>query len=293
MNEIRKKIIVGLSGGLGNQMFQYAAGRSLSLRSAVDLELDLSWFAGREERAYGLNDFSITGQTLNPLKALPEKIQTLESRISRRWLPSRMGGKIYREKQFHFDEGVHQLKPSAYLEGYWQSEKYFQEHSVQISSDFLPKTKTPDRCLPILNSIQGTQAICLHIRRGDYITNASAAKTHGVCPLSYYQQGVEQLLPGLSSPHCFIFSDDPQWVKENIDLPCAFTVVDVNNGKQANWDLFLMHSCMHFVIANSSLSWWGAWLGAHEEKRVIAPLQWFLTEDKNTKDLLPKNWERI
>lgn len=293
MNATRDKIIVGLSGGLGNQMFQYAAGRALSLDLCVELQLDLSWFAGREERTYALKDFSITEQVLNPLDYLPETVQALESRIARRWFPSRMGGKVFREKHFHYDENFHQLKPAVYLEGYWQSEKYFKNNSLQIVSDFAPKSEVPDRCLPILSSIKETQAICLHIRRGDYLTNATAAKTHGTCPISYYHQGVELLVKNLNTPHCFIFSDDPEWVKENLSLPCPFTVVDVNNGNEANWDLFLMQSCLHFVIANSSLSWWGAWLGIQNGKRVIAPKKWFLTTEKNTKDLIPSSWETI
>lgn len=293
MNKKDKKIIVGLSGGLGNQMFQYAAGRALAIDLRADLLLDISWFLGRENRTYALDDFLTAGQVSFTQPRLFQNFQSLHSKIMRRWGSARMGGKIFRENQFQFNPDISNIRQSVFLEGYWQSERYFKNHGQQIRDDFLPNSELPDRCQPLLSEIKASDAICVHIRRGDYVTDPSAAAVHGLCSLDYYQEGAARLMRNLSDPHCFVFSDDPNWVRNSLELPCPFSVVDVNDGSQANWDLHLMSACRHFVIANSSLSWWGAWLGTADDKQVVAPKRWFLNDAKSTVDLISQNWQQI
>lgn len=293
MPNSEKAVVVGLSGGLGNQMFQYAAGRALSLRLSLPLGLDTSWFLGRTDRHYALAPFNIVGEAYIGAGILPDIVRYYESRLSRRWAVRRMGAPIFREPHFHFDPAFEQIEESVFLEGYWQSERYFLSSRKVLLQDFSLTGRIPQSCQSLLGQIGESQSICVHVRRGDYLSNPAAAKAHGTCAIAYYQRGVEALSQVLSQPHCFIFSDDPEWVWQSLSLSCPSTVVDANSTADAHWDLFLMAACNHFVIANSSLSWWGAWMGSAPDKRVIAPERWFLTNEKDTQDLIPSNWERM
>ena len=288
-----QSVIVGLSGGLGNQMFQYAAGRALSLRLQVQLRLDLSWYANQKERKYALDDFAIHVEFAAYPLSIPSVVQSLESRVSRRWARRRMGSRVFREPHFHFCPAFLELEEPVYLEGYWQSERYFDAVREVIAADFALTGELPPKCLPIREQILAKEAICFHVRRGDYVSNPATASVHELCPLEYYQQGASIVAAGHPNVHGFVFTDDPVWAREHFKVPFPTTVVDVNGPDEAQWDLHLMASCKHFVIANSSLSWWAAWLGSATDKQVIAPGKWFKTEGKSTIDLIPAGWTRI
>ena len=291
MTEQRKHVVIGLSGGLGNQLFQYAAGRSLAIRLGAPLILDLSWFGGQQERQFALAPFRIKAVQSCQCSWLPPWGQALISRVSRRWSPRIMGVPVWREPHFHYSTQFAELSGPVFLDGYWQSERYFREIRSQLLKEFALRAPLPPACAKLLEEIGGCDAICVHVRRGDYLSNPVAAKVHGVCPAEYYQLGVEELSASLACPHCFVFSDDAEWVRASLAFPCPMTVVDVNGPAEAHFDLTLMSACRHFVIANSSLSWWGAWLSQAADKRVIAPSRWFLTSDKDARDLLPPTWE--
>jgi Glycosyl transferase family 11 len=293
MKKISKPVIVGLSGGLGNQLFQYAAGRSLSLKLGVDLILDKSWFQGRTDRIYALEPFSINAQTYSGPKFFTNWMKRLECRISRRWATKRLDVQIYREPHFEFDKKFQLLDNPVYLEGYWQSELYFVQYKEIISKELTLSVNTSDDFKELEKKIHSTDAICVHVRRGDYVTNQIAQEMHGLCSIDYLYQGIKEVSKGLTSPHCFVFSDDYDWVKKNLSLNISMTLVDIASPNEAYLDLILMNKCKHFVIANSSFSWWGAWLAPYEFKRVIAPLRWFAENKKNTKDLIPPEWLRI
>lgn len=292
MTGLQQPVVVGLSGGLGNQMFQYAAGRSLSFRLGVPLVLDLSWFDGQSERQFALSPFRIEAvQHLQHPWLLPRS-RAMATRLSRRWLPRIMGVPVWREPHFHFSSDFASLPGPVYLEGYWQSERYFRDIRSLLLKEFALREPLPTSCAKLLEEISECDAICVHVRRGDYLSNPVAAKVHGTCSVDYYRTGVEELCQGLARPRCFIFSEDPAWVRASLAFDCPVTVVDVNGPEDAHLDLALMAACRHFLIANSSLSWWGAWLGDHPGKKIIAPARWFLTSDKDTRDLLPESWQR-
>jgi len=288
----RQHVVVGLSGGLGNQMFQYAAGRSLAVRLGVPLMLDLSWFAGLPERQFALAPFRIEAVHRSQCSLLFPRYRALTSRLSRRWLPRIMDVPVWREPHFHYSTEFAALSGPVYLEGYWQSERYFREIRSRLLREFALQEPLPPACAKLLEEIRGCDAICVHVRRGDYIRNPAAAKVHGTCTVDYYRAGVGELCQGLAQPHCFVFSDDSAWVRASLSFDCPMTVVDVNGPDDAHLDLALMSACHHFLIANSSLSWWGAWLGNQAGKTVIAPARWFLTSDKDTRDLFPEFWQR-
>jgi len=131
------------------------------------------------------------------------------------------------------------------------------------------------------------------VRRGDYLTSPAASGCHGVCPPEYYHAAVKELATRLRSPHFYVFSDDPAWVKAQLNLPHPTTFVDHNDAEHGYEDLRLMASCRHHIIANSTFSWWGAWLGGYPEKRVVAPQKWFRDDRVDTADLIPQGWQRI
>lgn len=288
-----RPVVVGLSGGLGNQMFQYAAGRALSHRLGCPLMLDLTWFQNRQDRQFALDPFKIDVDTRSVFRFMPTSLQTHLSRITRRFSPRLAGVPVFRERHFQYMSSFAELGAPVFLEGYWQSERYFRALRSELLEEFSLRRPLPARLHQLLEAIQTCDSVCVHVRRGDYVTNVNAAKTHGTCSDIYYSRAVAEIANGLSNPHCFIFSDEPDYVRDTLRLDCSSTVVDVNGTEEAHLDLVLMSACRHFVIANSSFSWWGAWLGRCESKRVIAPARWFLTSDRNTEDLLPDSWQRL
>ena len=292
MTRRRQSVVVGLSGGLGNQMFQYAAGRSLALRLGVPLTLDLSWFAGKSERQFALSAFQIEANLCCQSEWLPAHGLKLISRLSRRWRSSIFDVPVWREPHFHYSKEFTLLSEPVFLEGHWQSERYFQKISTYLTREFRLRMPLPHASEILLDEIKASDAICVHVRRGDYLSNPAAAKVHGTCSADYYRTGVVELCQGLTKPHCYVFSDEPAWVRNNITFDCPMTVIDINGPQEAYLDFTLMAACSHFLIANSSLSWWGAWMGSNNTKKVIAPARWFLTPDKDTRELLPESWLR-
>lgn len=293
MKSHKKPIVVGLSGGLGNQLFQYAAGRALSLKLGLDLVLDITWFYGHPDRTYALEPFSINAKTYSGNVLMPKWMRRLECRLTRKWADKRLGVLIYREPYFHYDEAFSLIKHPVYLEGNWQSERYFFDYKKIIAKEMTFKINVTEQFKLIENHIQSSDAICIHIRRGDYVSNPIVSQMHGLCPLEYVYKGIKEVSKDLIKPHCFIFSDDPEWVKENLMVDLPSTVIDIAKPHEAHLDLGLMTQCKHFVIANSSLSWWGAWLSPYPLKRIIAPLNWFASSKKRVDDLIPQSWIRL
>lgn len=288
-------IIMNIKGGLGNQMFQYATGKALALSHNTNLKLDVSWFdtntQGATKRTYDLSYFSLpediiaTQQDLKSVKKsrLPSKIIKL--------LYSAYQNKIVTEKHYHYDPNFWKSPSNAYLTGYWQSFRYFDTFSEYIRKDFEFKPPIDIKNQKLSGSILVTSSVSLHIRRGDYVTNTHTNSFHGTTTFDYYNKAIEYISQQVKNPHIFIFSDDMKWVKENFFLPYPTTYIDHNT--IAFEDMRLMSLCKHNIIANSSFSWWGAWLNQNPEKIVIAPKQWFNDSSINTSDLIPNFWIRL
>lgn len=291
-----REVTVRLIGGLGNQMFQYAAGCAVATRNQVPLTLDLSWFGTDPERQYALAPFKTHARICKnqpPINSSPSLIKRISGRARRILnLPSH-GVPVFSEKSFRYDGEIESIGAPVILDGYFQSERYFASIKSRISEEFSFKHEAKGATTDMLAAIRSSDAICVHIRRGDYVTSTAANAYHGTCPLEYYRDGLTEVSAGLNNPHCFVFSDDPQWVRENFEANLPMTLVDIHGTHEAHEDLRLMRECQHFVIANSSLSWWGAWLGASHNKRVVAPKVWFKTSKNDTSDLIPAGWRRI
>jgi hypothetical protein len=297
-------IITKLIGGLGNQMFQYAVGRHLAIINRTELYLDISDYAQYPDRYYALDCFNIkaqvaTEQVLEDFRSYPDKLTALQ----RLWQYRLLGHRHIEQSEphFHFSENIiRQYNSSVYLSGYWQTEQYFKAIEATVRQDFRFAKPMNPLTEQAAGQIMGTGAVSIHIRRGDFVTNQTSNQFHGVCDLGYYQQSIDFIANKITSPTFFIFSDEPDWVAENlkIDYPCH--LIGHNQGSDSYQDLYLMSLCQHHIIANSSFSWWGAWLNPSPSKLVIAPKfwlnphsRWFAEMKIDTKDILPKEWIKI
>jgi hypothetical protein len=196
------------------------------------------------------------------------------------------------QEGFQFDPTVFKLPKNVYLKGYWQTEKYFADIRNILLQDFSLKREINPNCQQFIQKITNCNSVSLHIRRGDYAENQNLNRIHGLCSLDYYQTSVNYLKKQIKEPHFFLFSDDPEWVKENLAIEDQTTIVSGNNFADYE-DLFLMSLCQHNIIANSSFSWWAAWLNRNSDKIVCTPKQWFAVKSRNTQDLIPSNWRRF
>ncbi len=292
-------IVVQLMGGLGNQMFQYAAGRSLALRLGVPLKLDLSFYEQSREqttpRQYALDSFALQAEFATPadLECLAGTRTGLGGIVSQ--LRSRLGigtvrERCYREPHFQYDPAVQQLPDESYLIGFWQSERYFGDDTDGLVQEFQCRYPMDELNLNVANAIDQVESVAVHIRRGDYVSNQKTASYHGVCSLEYYQQAASLVAREMKNPHFFLFSDDPDWVTDSFQFAWPTTLVTCNQAGDPVNDLRLMSRCQHAIIANSSFSWWGGWLNRNPGKRVIAPKCWFNKPELNTADLIPPSW---
>lgn len=291
-------IVTRLIGGLGNQMFQYAVARALADRIGSEVALDVSGFANYSVHRYGLDDMRVRARVrgdVTPAEVkepgpLARKAQALWRRISTS-VPAAVP--TYRERSFGFDPGVLEQRAPVVLEGYWQSEKYFRDLGDAIRRDFTPVAEPDAANRAMLDRIQGTCAVSLHVRRGDYVTNPQAAAFHGSCSPEYYRQAVDRIADRAGPLTLFVFSDDQDWVRANMHFAHPSVHVDCNPAARGVWDMHLMKNCRHHVVANSSFSWWGAWLNPWPGKMVVAPGRWFTDASIDTSDLIPSAWIRI
>jgi hypothetical protein len=293
-------LVVNLIGGLGNQMFQYAAGRALALRHGVPLKLDISDFDRFPPRKYLLDNFRVdaniaSARVLGRFDKDPKRWRATARRLRAR-LGGREGatGRTVVERGFPWQEIPFDPAVDTCLLGYWQSERYFLPQSELIRREFTHKAPPDARAQRLLDEIDRHPAVSLHVRRGDYVSNPVVQKRHGLCSPAYYTAAVARILALEPGARFYLFSDDLDWVRSNLPIPAPVEYVDLNGPDQPHEDLRLMSRCRHHIIANSSLSWWGAWLNPRPGKVVIAPRQWFTPESKrDARDIVPPTWIRL
>jgi len=283
--------IVRLIGGLGNQMFQYAFYRSLD-EMGHEVKLDLSGFDYyHRHNGYELDkvfNLSYEKATCEEIEHFVSATPGIISNIKKRFFNKN----VYVEKDISYKEEVFNIDGEVYYEGYWQSEKYFQGISDLILKSYEFRAPLDGKNLDISKKIQTENSVGIHVRRGDYITNQDAARLHGgICDADYYMRAVKTIGEKVHNPIYYIFSDDKEWVKENLRTGNNQHYVDWNYGEDSYRDMQLMSMCKHNIIANSSFSWWGAWLNKNPEKIVVAPSRWF--NKREAKDIVPQNWLRV
>jgi len=289
-------VIVRLIGGLGNQLFQYALGRALAASRSTTLKLDITDYETYKVRAYALSHFNVIESFATRDEILRLRgggwMAQHPSRRLHRLIPFRKDSYVL-EKGFAFDPEVLRSPDDVYLEGYWQSEKYFRSIEGLLRREFVIRHSLSSRDQEMAVRIARCNAVSLHVRRGDYVSNPGSSRVHGLCGADYHQAAVRRIAEVVPQPHLFVFSDDPQWAAGNLHLGHPMTIVTGNDSRRDYEDLHLMSLCRHHIVANSSFSWWGAWLDTNPDKIVIAPERWFAREQHDTRDLFPPTWQVI
>ena len=282
-------IKVRLTGGLGNQMFQFAAGYVAAKKCEVNLSLDLSWFNRRQlhngfELEKVFNIYSKVNFLNNTLSFKSINFKEILNKFDRTF-------QAYNEPHFHYTPKIISIPKRSFLKGYWQSELYFKDFAADIRKVFNFYNPIDKKNYLVADQINQNNSISIHVRRGDYLLKTNI--NHNVDLKEYYLTAIEKTSILFDNPKYFIFTDDPLWVAKNFTLNYSFTVVDINRGTDSFYDMHLMSLCKCNIIANSSFSWWGAWLNNKKDKVVFAPNNWFKDKSISTDDLFPNSWKII
>lgn len=297
IENVQNPVIVRLQGGLGNQLYQYAIGRSLSILHGRRLLLDPRLIqAEAPARHYDLGALRIVENHVSGL-----------NKWCVRWACSvRLGSafrtacplvwkyRIVQDRECGYDPTVFDDHAGPLiLQGYWQSFRYFSDYRTTLLQEFAPRNPIESHTRNLIAEFESQEAVAVHIRRGDYVTNPVASSIHGTCNLNYYTNAAHLIAERISNPRFYVFTDDPAWARSNLSLPGSTRVIDENLGHRDFEDLWAMSRCRHFIIANSSFSWWGAWLSDSPQKIVIAPAKWFNIDNCPVGDRIPSDWIRL
>lgn len=293
-------IVVKLMGGLGNQMFQYAAGLSLAQTNKTELLIDESFLIAETQNLYTKRNLELQCFNIDIKIANEKDIKRFNITRSNKYIrglqrnfPFLFSNLYAAESGMTFQKEFFNFPKNTYLDGFWQSEKYFKNIESVLEKKFIPKEKLNTENSDWLNKITNSESVSLHIRRGDYVINKNSQEHHGNLNDSYYINALNIIKSKNSNIEVFVFSDDLNWCRENFNLEDKTHFIDTNQKENFHFDMHLMSHCKHNIIANSSFSWWGAWLNKNPEKIVIAPKNWFTDKSINTFDLIPAKWIRI
>ena len=296
-------IVVRIISGLGNQLFQYAVGRQLSLRNNTSLLLDTAFYGNHRLRSFQLEHFNIPPSVLHGKGFLRLGLSLFRKHpfVHRAYSKSqqlffgRMKKLISEKEDWLYDERVDAVKKHAYLNGYWQNWRYFSHFPPAIRRELTVKEAQLTSIQKEIDEISANRfSTSLHIRRGDYVTNSYMAQLMGVQPLEYYQKAIDVIRQEIKQPFLYVFSDDLNWAKDHLKWDGPTRFIDVENGTKDYLELDLMRRCRHNIIANSSFSWWGAFLNENPDKIVVAPRRWVVPESINERiEICFPNWTRI
>lgn len=299
-------LYLGIKSGLGNQMFQYAFGKAASLENKIPLALDTSayarQFAKDTPRNFGLMHFNISAPIAKDEEVLKfhNKFSIFKRRLKNKLLPL---------KNYEFRPSELRVRDGQYVEGFWQSDKYFRNYSDIIRQEFTLKNPLGMEAKTALSEIedyknQGYEIIMVHVRRGDYVTNKHSVALLGILEPDYFMNAIEKVCEEINNKnkinnpdnpkkfHIFFASEDKDWIKENVKPHINFSFIS-RPGIMDFEELIIMSKCDHFVISNSSFSWWAAWLSTNPQKVVVAPKRWIVDPKVNTSDATPESWIRI
>lgn len=293
-------VYTNIIGGLGNQLFQYACGRALAARLGVSVKLVHDMFVGYSlhqgfelQRVFQLSVETATSAELRRVLGWrhPPRLRRLLAKPPLRAL---RGSRFLAEHAMRFVPEVLTARSPVYLQGYWQSDRYFADQAGQLRSELVFRRPAEGRNKELLSELQEGVSVSLHVRRGDYVTSAANQQIYAPCGTGYYLRGIEVLRKRFSNARFYAFSDDAEWVRTELGphLP-GLQVVDHNRGAESYNDMRLMSACSHHVIANSTFSWWGAWLNPSPTKIVIAPARWFASGQLDDSSIVPADWLKV
>jgi hypothetical protein len=301
-------IIVRLIGGLGNQLFQYALARRLSVRRGLPIKLDVSGYTGRLDphdpwpRTCDIVRFRIVAEVATAAEVV---------RVMRRGWPAPADKlfdcleafRAYHRRRrlvepeslrFTFDPALaaRDVRHSVYLDGgFWQCVQYLQGIEDLLRQELRLKAPPLGRTAEYAEELAPGDSVAIHVRRGDYVTAGPSG--FGALPISYYERAVRELAHEVPALRLYVFSDDPEWTRAHLHLSHPTTVISRDVDRSACEDLWLMSRCRHHIIANSSFSWWGAWLGRTSRQIVYAPRRYYQNHDRATPDLYPAGWRLL
>lgn len=295
--------MISIFGGLGNQMFQYACGKSVATKLGVELKLDVSHLIDRTlrkdftYREYELDVFNIKEEIATPeeVRQYIPNLWNSNELIKQLFKLKRilLGKALYRERiKFKYDKEIDSLKDNTYIYGYFQTEKYFENIKNELLQSFRLTNELNLNNSSLLAKIKSENAVSIHVRRGDY--DKSPFELLDI--QDYYRNAIELIQKNVESPFFYIFTNDYAWAEENFEpINIKKSIVNINSESQSFLDMILMSNCKHNICANSSFSWWGAWLNVTPNKIVIVPLKWFknLELNESTYDLIPSNWIKM
>lgn len=305
----QSRLVVHLMGGLGNQLFQYAFGRRLALLNGADLWLDARGYGEpnsvgqyAELRTYEIGDYNIQAKVLHrgdiELTGLIGRRALKLMRLRTRWVERRRPYYDRHEIEeplenaFRFDPAVanRRFRGTLFVRGFWQSERYFQDIEDILRRDLTPRIELPGVPRDLQRQLASKSSVAVHVRHGD---NASTSTALGVLPHSYYEMAMEAISRELPAPRFFVFSDDIAWAQDFLGTSSKLTYVSSTGRKPSSTDLCLMACCRHHITANSTFSWWGAWLGKKEGQIVYAPRRYYQNIDRPNPDFYPPGWRLL
>jgi len=301
-------IIINIMGGLGNQMFQYAAAKSLSVINNAELKIDASDFNKctlNKEHTFQLDYFNMiavqaTKAEINNYKKHKynyNPVITLLRKALKLPVKKIQNPHFYNEPDYSsFKPEIFELEPEKYLFGYFNSYKYFQSIRNILLEEFTPKWELSPDAKDAINLIENTNSVSIHFRRGDYISDPGVKKSvEGIITEKYYQNTINYIAEKIENPHFFMFSNDMDWVKQNFKIPYKVTYIDFNSPQRGYEDLWIMSRCKHNITAGgSTFSWWAAYLNPHEEKIVTRTKNMNNESRYNyTEDYFPHEWKII
>ncbi len=293
-------IIVRLKGGLGNQMFQYAAARRLAEVTKQPLKMDLDFLLNGQkkeevtQRSYSLSIFNIHEEFATEHEV--RQFFNFQNKVLHKVLGANWNNCYVKERFFHFDSRLLYLRGSRYLDGHWMSEKYFKDIASILRKEFSFRINPTVATNEILKKISKSNSVCLHVRRGDYLSSPSAKKIYNTLGLDYYVVAIQNIITRIPNPSFFVFSDDIDWCEKELYFLQGATFVEKElegTGAIAQDYFYLMTFCKHFIISNSTYGWWAAWLGQNKHKVIIAPKKWFINPVIQTEDIYPDTWNKL
>ncbi|HEY1057267.1 MAG TPA: alpha-1,2-fucosyltransferase [Limnobacter sp.] len=284
-----KPLVVRIAGGLGNQMFQYAAALALAQRTGQALQIDARAFQRYTLHSYGLNAWSLSAAVLATSHNTAPSLWRIElaERVSV-FRPTT----YYKEASLAYQPDLETRRGVQYLSGYFQSERYFQAIRPLLLQEFTLALPLTQQGQALMTELRSVPSVALHVRRGDYVSNPETLRIHGVCSANYYQQAIDRVMAEVPDARFFVFSNDFAWVRQKLRLPQSTVQVDGVAQHPAH-DIALMAACQHHIIANSSFSWWGAWLSQSSQGIQIAPQPWYNDPTYAEADLVPSRWRRL